>query len=160
MAAELPQVPVLHEGARTVPHPPSLIRSLRGLARQVNDSRWQRTPQSLTPVPATGGGQPCTATVMTATWRMWAYRAGAAVYCDVIAQAGASSVIAAQLTAPEWAVTGDPVTSAAGGEQVLRLELDYPDAWPPGTPGWVQVLAYRVSGADAATILVARAWQR
>lgn len=160
VTAEPPQAPVLHEGARTTPHPPNLIRSLRALGRQVDDNRWQRSPQSLAAIPAAGGGQPCTATVMTSVWRMWAYRAGASVFCDVVAEALTASVVAAQLTAPDWAVTGAQVTSAAGGEQVLRLQLDYPDAWPPGTPGWVVVQAYRVSGADATTILVARAWQR
>lgn len=77
MDRDLPQAPVLHEGARTSPHPPSLIRSLRSLGRQVDDGRWQRQPQSLQVIPAAGGGQPCTGAVMTAVWRMWAYRAGA-----------------------------------------------------------------------------------
>lgn len=157
---ELPLAPVLHEGVRTAPHPPHLARVLRGLARQVDDNRWQRPPQSLAVIPASGGGQPCTGATMTATWRMWTYRAGASAYCDVVVEAGTGSVVAAQLTAPSFAFTGSQVNSAAGGEQVLRLELDYPDAWPPGTAAWIQVQACTVSGTDATTILVARAWQR
>lgn len=151
---------MLHEGARTAAHPPHLVRTIRALARQVDDNRWQRPPQSLAAVPASGGGQPCTAATMTATWRMWAYRAGASAYCDVLIEAGAGSVVAAQLAAPGFAVTGAQVTSAAGGEQVLRLQLDYPDSWAPGVAGWIEVQACTLSGGDATTIAVARAWQR
>jgi hypothetical protein len=160
MTQDPPLAPVLHEGARTVTHPPNLARTFRGLARQVNDARWQRPPQALEAIPASGGGQPCTGAAMAATWRMWAYRYGAAAYCDVVIEAGAGSVVAAQLAAPGFAVTGTAVTSAAGGEQVLRLQLAYPDSWAPGAADWIQVQACRVSCADATTIAVARAWQR
>lgn len=153
-----PELPVPHPGSRTVPHPPHIARVIRGLQRQVKDATM-RPVQSLMPVPVTPPTA-CTAAAMTSIIKMWTYRSGGAVYVDLDVAAGASSVVSAQLTCPDLAVTGAAVTTAAGGEQVIRLQLGFPDSWPPGDQHFLYVQARRVSGADATTCQVARAWQR
>lgn len=155
-----PEPPVRHAGSRTVPHPPHIARVIRGLQRQVRDSN-ARPWQSLRPVPASvTAGQPCTGGAMASVYKMWTYRVGASIYVDADMGCGAGSVLAAQLYCSDLAVTGTTVQTAAGGEQVIRLELDFPVSWNPGDQHWVYVQAYRVSGTDATTMQIARAWQR
>lgn len=153
-----PELPVPHPGSRTIPHPPHISRVIRGLQRQVKDATM-RMVQSLLPVPVTPATA-CTAASMTSLFKMWTYRTGASVFVDLDVNAGASSVVSAQLTCPDLSVTGAAAATAAGGEQVIRLQFDFPDSWNTGDQHFVYVQAMRASGADATTCQVARAWQR
>lgn len=158
---DLPEPIVRHPGSRNMPHPPHIVRAFKGLERAVSDIARIIRPSELLPVLASvTGGQPCTATSMTSVYRMWTYRNGAAVYADVAVGCGSSSVVQVQLTCPDYAIAGTPAVSAAGGEQVLRVELDLPDEWEPGDTHYVMVQAYRSAGTDSTTIQVARGWQR
>ncbi|HEY1668501.1 MAG TPA: hypothetical protein VGG54_22650 [Trebonia sp.] len=161
MLSKLPEPLVRQAGSRLFPHPPHVARAVRALQRTAADNRWQMPPSALNPVPASvTSGEPCTASTMTDVYRMYVYRAGAAVYADVAAGCGTSSVVSAQLACSDFGLTGTAVTSVTGGEQLLRLQLDMPDEWPPGEAHYVTVQAMRVSGADATTLQVARGWQR
>jgi hypothetical protein len=152
------ELPVPNQGSRTVPHPPHIARVIRGLQRQVRDATM-RVVQSLLPVPLTPGTA-CTAAAMASVLKMWTYRTGASVFVDLDVAAGAGSVVSAQLACPDLGVTGAAAATAAGGEQVVRLRFDYPASWNPGDRHWIYVQAFRVSGTDATTCQVARAWQR
>jgi hypothetical protein len=149
---------VPNAGSRTVPHPPHIARVIRGLQRQVKDAT-KRQVQSILPVPVTAG-TPCVAAAMASVLKMWVYRSGASVYVDLDVNCLTASVVSAQLTCTDLAVTGAAVNTAAGGEQVIRLTLLMPQSWNPGDVHYVYIQAYRVSGTDATTCQVARSWQR
>lgn len=156
----LPDPPVHHQGSRSVPYQPNLARVIAGLRRQLRDLSMRQL-QSLLPVPAgVTAGAACTAAAMTSIFKMWTYRVGGGIYVDADIGCGTGSVVAAQLYCPDLGVTGAAVETAAGGEQVMRLTLQFPTSWNPGDTHWVYVQAYRVSGTDSTTIQVARAWQR
>jgi hypothetical protein len=158
---DLPEPIVRHAGSRNMPHPPNLVRSLKALQRSVADLTWLVKSSPLQPVLASvAAGQPCTAGSMTAVYRMWTYRDGAAVYADVAVGCGSASVVQVRLACPDLSVTGTTAVSGAGGEQVLRVQLDLPDEWTPGDTHFVTVQAFRSSGSDATTMQVVRGWQK
>lgn len=157
----IPEPSPRHAGSRQAPSPPHVARAFKALQRQVDDIGWQKNARDLHAVSAditdgiavTGGG-------FADRLRMWTYRDGAAVYADCAAGCGAGSVVQVRLACPDLSITGSAAVSDAGGEQVLRVSLDLPDAWVPGDAHYVTVQAFRSSGSDATTIQVIRGWQR
>lgn len=146
-----------HPGSRVVPHPPDLVRIVQQLRAEIR--RVRPRPETLTFVAVTGG-VPATAASLTATHLTQVYRSGEAVFADVLASAGAGSVVEVALAIPALSAVGPAVATPAGGDHVLRVTLDAPSGWAAGAPAMVQVQARRASGGDSTTVRVLRAWQR
>jgi hypothetical protein len=152
---------VRHPGSRQAPTAPHIARAFKAMQRTIDDQASQLDPQELQAVQAAiTTGQPCTGAAFADIFRMWTYRRGAAAYADVAVGCGTASVVQVRLTAPDFTLLGAATVSAAGGEQVLRVTLAYPDAWAPGDTHYVTVQGFRASGADATTMQVVRGWQR
>lgn len=155
------RVPSRHRGNRLVTRTPSLVRTLVGMRDDIQASRRIRR-EDITVAPADWTrGEPAVSATMADVHVTLVYRSGHALFFDVLAGTGAGSVLAAQVSVPDLSVTGAAATTTpAGGERLLRLQLDMPATWQTGEAHLVYVQARRVSGADATTLRVLRAWQR
>jgi hypothetical protein len=147
-----------HPGSRTVAHPPHLIRVIHALRDEVRRARDITRPETLVFTPVAGFA--ATSATMADVVMTRVYRSGENLHADLRANTGAASVMSFQLTVPALAVTGAAVTTAAGGIQTVRASLAMPDAWERGGAYEVFLQAQRVSGTDATTVAVMRAWQR
>lgn len=159
-AAPVPP-PSRHPGSRTVIREPNIVRTIAAQRDAVAKlaARIRREDMSFAPAdPALG--EPATSATMASTHVTLVHRSGHNLYCDVAAWMGVSSVLAARLYVADLDVAGPPVTSGEGGEQDLRLQVSMPDSWLVGDAHRLYVQARRVSGADATTLRVLRAWQR
>lgn len=154
--------PSRHRGSRLVTRAPDLVRSLVGMRDDIQSSarRVRREEMSVAPADWTRG-EPAVSATMANVHVTLVYRSGHALFFDLYAGTGAGSVLEAQLSVPDLSVTSASATSTpAGGERLLRLQLDMPATWQVGEALLVYVQARRVSGADATTLRVLRAWQR
>lgn len=151
-----------HPGSRMVEHPPSLVRVISRIRKDVAHARDRTRPETLTFAPADPArGEPCISATLVNTHETLVYRSGNMLYADVACGTGAGSVMEVRFNAPDLPVTGSAVTTAAGGtKRVVRISLTLPDAWDSGAAYLTYVQARRVSGADATTVRVLRAWQR
>jgi len=154
--------PSRHRGNRLVTRTPNLVRSLVGMRDDIQNSSRRIRREDITVAPADWTrGEPATSATMADVHVTLVYRSGHALYFDLYAGTGAGSVLEAQLSVPDLSVTSAAVmTTPAGGERLLRLQLDMPATWQVGDAHLVYVQARRVSGADATTLRVLRAWQR
>jgi hypothetical protein len=155
------RIPSRHRGSRLVTRTPDLVRALVGMRDDIQATRRPRREEmGFAPADWTRG-EPATSAVMANVHVTLVYRSGHAVFVDLLAGTGTSSVLAAQLVQPDLGLTGSAATTTpAGGERQLRLQLDMPATWQVGEARLVYVQAQRVSGADATTLRVLRAWQR
>lgn len=151
-----------HRGSRLVDKTPNLIREIQSLRRQVETTRDKTRPETLTFVPSAATAWPaCTSATMVSMVKTLVYRSGRIVYAVVGCGTGAGSVMEVQLTCPDLGVTGPAVQTASGGtERDVQVQLVMPTAWVSGDAHMVIVQGRRVSGADATTLQVLRAWQR
>lgn len=154
--------PSRHQGSRLVNRTSNIIRSVSTMRDgvQANVSRIRREDIMFAPSdPARG--EPCTAATMTSTHVTRIYRSGHVLLVDVALWLGVDSMMSAQISVPDLGAAS-PVASSVegGGEQDVRLTLDLPPEWQLGDDYRVYVQAMRVSGADATTVRVLRAWQR
>jgi hypothetical protein len=141
---------------------PNLIRSLTSMRDNVeaNISRIRREDFTFAPSDWTRG-EPAISATMANVFVTRVHRSGHALYMDIAAGLGNESVLSAQVTVPDLALIGPAVTSGAGGtEQDLRLQLALPSTWEMGAVHRVYIQAMRVSGVDATTLRILRAWQR
>lgn len=154
--------PSRHPGSRVVSRVPNLIRSLSGMRDNVDGTIARIRREDITFAPADWTrGEPAAAAAMTNVLYTLVYRSGHNLYADVSAGTGTDSVVSAQIYVPDLDLIGAPVTSGAGGtEQNLRLQLALPSNWGMGAVHPVYIQAMRVSGADATTLRLLRAWQR
>lgn len=155
------RAPSRHRGSRLVTRTPDLVRTLVGMRDDIQSARRVRR-EDITVAPADWTrGEPATSATMANVHVTLVYRSGHALYFDLYAGTGAGSVLEAQLSVPDLSVTSAAVmTTPAGGERLLRLQLGLPATWQVGDAHLVYVQARRVSGADATTLRVLRAWQR
>ncbi len=154
--------PSRHAGSRLVAKSPDLIRAVAGIRANgaAAQSRVRREDVAFTEASA-AAGVACTSASFIQTHVTMVYRTGHSLFADIAAGTGAGSVLEIRLTVPDLSLTGAAVASATGGTDVdVRVELALPDAWTPGDPHRVFVEGRRLSGADATTIRVLRAWQR
>jgi hypothetical protein len=154
--------PSRHLGSRVVSRAPNLIRTVTAIrdTAAANTTRIKREDVTFAPADWTRG-EPATSATMASTHVTRVYRSGHSLYVDVAAGLGDASIVSAQLAVPDLGVIGPAVTSGEGGvEQDLRLQLSMPTPWEIGAVYRVYVQAMRVSGADATTLRVLRAWQR
>lgn len=151
-----------HPGSRVVGHAPNVVRDLRRLQDTMRALRDRTRPEQVRFIDADLTRRtPCTAAAMTNVLEAYVYRSGDTLYADLAAGTGAGSVVEAQLTVPDLALTGAAVQTAAGGtERIIRVRLAMPAGWDSGAAHLVYVQGRRVSGADATTLAVLRAWQR
>jgi hypothetical protein len=150
-----------HPGSRVVAKPPNLVRIIQQIRREIDRIAQAARPETLTFVDSVASrGTPATAATLTDTHVTRVYRSGDHVFVDVLASCGASSVMAFALAVPTLGLVGSTVTTAAGGDQVMRVLLTMPDTWVRGAAQQVYLRSQRVSGADATTARVVRAWQR
>jgi hypothetical protein len=154
--------PPRRPGSRLVGHAPDLIRVIRQIQADLRSLATAGRLETLT-VTTYGAatGTAATAASLTGIFLLYPYRSGNAIYADVIAGTGAASIVGADLYVPDLTLSSGEVQTPAGGtEQIVRLSLPLPDAWGSGEAHQVQVRARRVSGTDATTVRVLRAWQR
>ncbi|MBO2461661.1 hypothetical protein [Actinomadura violacea] len=151
-----------HPGSRLVPHDPDLVRALKAMRRDIQRAATAQQTETIVAIPAVPSRwEPATAAAMANVQQMNIYRSGSHLFCDVACGTGAGSVLRVQLTCPDLALTGTAVTTASGGTQrIIRVQLDFPDAWTVGAVHLVYAQAMRVSGSDSTTMAVIRAWQR
>jgi hypothetical protein len=141
---------------------PNLIRTLATIRDNVDTNATRVRREDITFAPADWTrGEPAVAATMTNVLVTSVHRSGHILYADIAAGLGDASSLSAQLTVPNLGLTGPAVTSGEGGiEQDLRLKLAISDIWEMGAAQRVYVQAMRVSGADATTLRLLRAWQR
>lgn len=158
----MPPPPSRHPGSRTVSRVPNAVRSLIAMRNNVDGTLTRVRREDVTFAPADWTrGEPATSATMASVFVTRLYRSGHNLYIDVAAGLGVESVLSAQISVPDLSLTSPPITSGAGGnEQDLRLQLALPTTWEMGAVYRVYVQAMRVSGADATTLRVLRAWQR
>lgn len=151
-----------HPGSRFVDHEPHLIRDIRAILAAIQQNRDRTRPETLTFAPSDPArGEPCVSATMVNTHETKVYRSGNTLYADVACGTGAGSVMAVQLSVPALSLVGSAATTPSGGtEQVVRVSLTLPDTWASGAAYLTYVQAQRVSGTDATTVRVLRAWQR
>lgn len=154
--------PSRHRGARTVSREPNGVRAIVAIRDDLGAQMARIRREDITFAPADWTrGEPAISATMANVLVTRLYRSGHVLYVDVAAGLGTESVLSAQLAVPDLSLTGVAVTSGAGGpEQDLRLQLAIPATWPMGESHRVYVQAMRVSGADATTLRLLRAWQR
>jgi hypothetical protein len=154
--------PTRQRGSRLVTRAPSAVRQLASLREEVRSASARIRPEQLTFVPADPAlGVPCTAASFTPVHTTLVYRSGRRIFVDLLIYTGAASAVEARLSVPDLSLTGDAAATPVGGtQQLLRVELPFPDAWPPGESHLVHVEAYRTTGADATTSSVVRARTR
>lgn len=154
--------PSRHRGARTVIRKPNLVRAVTVIRDNISAQAARIRPEIMTFTSADPAlGYPADAAAMANVATTRVYRSGRALYADIAVGTGDASVVAAQLAVPDLGATGPAVTSDEGGTfQDLRLQMEIPDTWEMGIDYRVYVQAMRVSGADATTLRVLRAWQR
>lgn len=150
-----------HPGSRLVDHAPDLIRAVQRIRADLARLAGQGRLETLTfTTSGTSTGVAATSGTLANTHVTMVYRSGKTLYADLAAGTGAASVVGAALAVPDFSLVSAEVDTAAGGtEQDFRVSLDFPDGWGFGDPHLVFIQARRVSGADATTMRVLRAWQ-
>jgi hypothetical protein len=151
-----------HPGSRLVDHPPNVGRIIRRIEAEIARVANKTRLETLTFVPAVPSrGEPATAAALADVLETLVYRSGTKLLADVACGTGAGSVMEARLSVPSLALTGPTVATASGGtERIIRIELTLPTAWESGAAHLTYVQARRVSGSDATTVRILRAWQR
>ncbi|GIH95449.1 hypothetical protein ACFFMN_23065 [Planobispora siamensis] len=154
--------PSRHPGSRVVTTTPDVVRAVTDIRQQVGAQAARVRREDVTFTSADPArGEPCTAAAMTNTLVTTVYRSGHTLYVDLAMGTGAASVMEARITVPDLSITGAAIDTPAGGvERDIRVQLSLPDAWPMGEAHRVYIQARRVSGGDATTVRVLRAWQR
>lgn len=154
--------PARHRGSRLVTRQPNVVRTLAAMREDARTAAARVRPETVTFVPADPTlGVPATAAVFALIHTTLVARSGRALYVDLLIHTGAASAVEARLTVADLALTGTAATTPVGGtRQLLRVELDFPDAWPPGELHLVDVEARRTVGADSTTSRVVRARMR
>lgn len=154
--------PSRHPGSRTVSRAPNLVRAVTAIRQGLGTKVARIRPEVMTFTTADWTlGYPATSSTMADVATTRVYRSGHALYADIAVGLGEASVVAAQFSVPDLGVVGPAVTSGTGGIfQDLRIQLAIPDTWQMGADYRVYIQACRVSGSDATTLRVLRAWQR
>lgn len=152
--------PSRHAGSRLITRGPDFVRAVADVRSRLvtNLTKIRREEISFS---AVNSGVPCTSGIMINTHDTRMARTGYSLFADLVAVTGAASVVEAQITIPALSISSPPVATPSGGtERELQVTLEMPDAWDIGLTYRVYVQARRVSGGDATTLRLLRAWQR
>lgn len=152
--------PSRHPGSRLTTKGPDFVRAVADVrSRSVTDrTKIRREEISFS---AVSSGVPCTSALMIDTHDTKMARTGYALFVDLVAVTGPASVVEARISVPSLAIFGSSVATLSGGtEREILVRLNMPDSWDIGSVYRVYVQARRLTGADATTIRVLRAWQR
>uniref|UniRef100_UPI003F493A9C hypothetical protein n=1 Tax=Nonomuraea sp. CA-251285 TaxID=3240002 RepID=UPI003F493A9C len=154
--------PTRQRGSRLVTRAPSAVRQIAAMREEARTAASRIRPEPLTFAPADPAlGAPCAAGSFTPVHTTLVYRAGRRIFVDLLIYTGAASAVEARLAVPDLSLTGVAAATPVGGTTaLLRVELAFPDAWPPGEAHLVNVEAYRSTGGDATTSRVLRARTR